>query len=197
MAGVVDKYAEAEGVVETVIKIFSERCDPSTARECGRDIADLKRRVTERHQEFVKSIRGTQQASARAGTACFAFQAMCPRGWSRNSPRSRISGLPCASPELSGQADRARRQLDHRRQASDGTSAKEDMLSTKAQLDQSIGRMRQENVSLQQHIGAPRGRLHLRQASPARTRRQGRRWLMACEVPTSPALCPSQLHRQG
>jgi hypothetical protein len=61
MAAVVDKYAEAEGVVETVIKIFSERGDPSTARECGRDIADLKRRVTERHQEFVKSIRGAPQ----------------------------------------------------------------------------------------------------------------------------------------
>jgi len=65
----VDKYAEAEGVVETVIKIFSERADPNAAREAGRDIADLKRRVTERHTQLVQSIRGAALALARATAA--------------------------------------------------------------------------------------------------------------------------------
>jgi len=137
MASTVDKYSEAEGVVETVIKIFSERADPNTAREAGRDIADLKRRVTERHQEMIKSIR-----------------------------------------ELSGQADRARRQLNERRQASDGSSAKEEMLTTKSRLDQSITRMRQENISLQQNIGAAETRV-----SELSAREQTVRQQEAVEVP--------------
>ena len=52
-----DKYSEAEGVVETVIKIFSERTDPNTARDAGREICEIKRRATARHAELVRSIR--------------------------------------------------------------------------------------------------------------------------------------------
>ena len=148
MASTVDKYSEAEGVVETVIKIFSERADPNTAREAGRDIADLKRRVTERHQEMIKSIRGERRAhvgldEARTRTP--------PPHSARHQP---LPSFPLMPTELSGQADRARRQLNERRQASDGSSAKEEMLTTKSRLDQSITRMRQENISLQQNIGA-------------------------------------------
>mmetsp|Transcript_4699 Transcript_4699/g.14360 ORF Transcript_4699/g.14360 Transcript_4699/m.14360 type:complete len:201 (-) Transcript_4699:23-625(-) len=61
-----DKYSEAEGVVETVIKIFSERTDPNTARDAGREICEIKRRATARHAELVRSIRELTNEAERA-----------------------------------------------------------------------------------------------------------------------------------
>lgn len=86
-----DKYAEAEGVVETVIKIFSERTDPTAAREAGREIAEIKRRVTERHASLVQSIRGTPRRRGAPTLRARRFRARPHRDHSglRRPPASR------------------------------------------------------------------------------------------------------------
>ena len=60
-----DKYSEAEGVIEQVVNIFSEKKDLTNAKEIGKDIHDLRKKVNHKHQQMIKAIKNLAQQADR------------------------------------------------------------------------------------------------------------------------------------
>ena len=46
-----DKYAEAEGVIEQVVRIFTEKKDQQQAKDVANDVHNLKHTVEQKHKQ--------------------------------------------------------------------------------------------------------------------------------------------------
>ncbi len=56
-----DKYAEAEGVIEQVVRIFTEKKDQALAKDVATDIHNLAHTVEQKHKQVSRLILHSKQ----------------------------------------------------------------------------------------------------------------------------------------